>query len=433
MWQGPGRSRSLLSRIAEAGMIGLTHGVFALARRLGPERSADIGAALARRFGPPAAGASHGACQHPRRLPREGRGRSAAQSRLRAWDNLGRTGAEYPHLGALFDYEYGSDKTGRVEVDGIEHFIALRDDGRPGLIFSAHLANWELPAICAARYGLDATAVFRAPNDPAVARVVHEVRSETMGGLEAARQGAAFAMQGVLEKRRPSRHADRPAFHARRHGRFHGPPGAASTRSSASSPAGSIARSMACASSACPATASGFSSRRPSQCRATGWRDRRAGRDADDDVGRRGLGAGVSGAMAVDASALARPAPRSSSRQSEFPLRTLSYSMLGHDLVHQSFSCGTGVPRRWLFRSFGALAGRRRAVHEPGLLVLSAGRCVYGGAGTPYGRDRADFPCRLLGLSRLEGHARPAVLFGQAAGLCPCETGSAGLSPRKWS
>ena len=42
--------------------------------------------------------------------------------------------------------------------------------------------------------------MFRAPNDPAIARVVHEVRSETMGGLEAARQGAAFAMQGVLER-----------------------------------------------------------------------------------------------------------------------------------------------------------------------------------------------------------------------------------------
>jgi KDO2-lipid IV(A) lauroyltransferase len=100
----------------------------------------------------------------------------------------------------LFDYNPDSPAPGRVEVDGIDHFVGLRDDGRPGLIFSAHLANWELPAICAARFGLDATAVFRAPNDPAVARVVHEVRSETMGGLEAARQGAAFAMQGVLER-----------------------------------------------------------------------------------------------------------------------------------------------------------------------------------------------------------------------------------------
>ena len=117
-----------------------------------------------------------------------------------AWDNLGRTGAEYAHLQHLFDWDPEHPDEGRIEVSGIEHFLALRDDGRPGIIFSAHLGNWELPAICAARFGLEATAVFRAPNDPAVASLVHEVRSGTMGGLEAARQGAAFAMQGILER-----------------------------------------------------------------------------------------------------------------------------------------------------------------------------------------------------------------------------------------
>ena len=180
-------------------MIGLTRSVFALARRLGPDRSSDVGGALARRLGPllPAHRTALANIRTAFPTMSEAEVRALA---LAAWDNLGRTGAEYPHLSALFDYDYESGKVGRVEVDGIEQFIALRDDNRPGLIFSAHLANWEFPAICAARYGLDATAVFRAPNDPAVARVVHEVRSETMGGLEAARQGAAFAMQGVLER-----------------------------------------------------------------------------------------------------------------------------------------------------------------------------------------------------------------------------------------
>ncbi len=193
------KRRSLASRGAEAGMVGLARAVFALARSLGPDRSSDVGAALARRVGA--------------RLPQQRIAldnvraafpeKSEAEARAivaGAWDNLGRTGAEYAHLAALFDYDPDSPVPGRIEVDGIEHFERLRDDGRPGIIFSAHLANWELPAICAARFGLDATAVFRAPNDPGVARVVHEVRSQTMGGLEAARQGAAFAMQGVLER-----------------------------------------------------------------------------------------------------------------------------------------------------------------------------------------------------------------------------------------
>jgi KDO2-lipid IV(A) lauroyltransferase len=86
-------------------------------------------------------------------------------------------------------------------VGGIEHFERLRDDGLPGIVFSAHLGNWELPAICAARFGLDTTAIFRPPNDPAAARLVYEVRSGTMGGLAASSgSGAAFAIAGVLDR-----------------------------------------------------------------------------------------------------------------------------------------------------------------------------------------------------------------------------------------
>ncbi|MFD0935649.1 lipid A biosynthesis lauroyl acyltransferase, partial [Methylobacterium trifolii] len=117
-----------------------------------------------------------------------------------AWDNLGRTGAEYAHLDTLFDYDPAIPESQRMEVSGLEHFYALRDDGKPGLIFSAHLGNWELPAICAAKFGLEATAVFRPPNNPAAARLVQEVRRRTMGGLAASGPGAAFAMQGVVER-----------------------------------------------------------------------------------------------------------------------------------------------------------------------------------------------------------------------------------------
>ncbi len=120
---------------------------------------------------------------------------------MEAWDNLGRTAAEYAELSELFDFDADNpDPNGRVEIIGIEHFVALREDGQPGIIFSAHLANWELPAIAAERYGLAATAVFRPPNDPAVAAAILEIRSGAMGGLAASKQGAAFAMAGVLEQ-----------------------------------------------------------------------------------------------------------------------------------------------------------------------------------------------------------------------------------------
>lgn len=180
-------------------MVGLVRSVFALARTLGPERSSDVGGAIARRIGPLLPQHRIALANARAAFPRK----SEAEIRAivtGAWDNLGRTGAEYAHLSALFDYDPERPHAGRIEVQGAEHFEALREGGGPGLIFSAHLANWELPAICAAKFGLDATAVFRAPNDAAVGRIVHEVRSQTMGGLEAARPGAAFAMQGILER-----------------------------------------------------------------------------------------------------------------------------------------------------------------------------------------------------------------------------------------
>ena len=180
-------------------MIGVVRGVFALARALGPDRSSAVGGAIARRLGPllpqHRIGLENLRAAFPDKSEAEIRAILAG-----AWENIGRLGAEYPHLGQLFDYDHYSGETGRIEVDGIEHFIALSEDDKPALIFSAHLANWELPPICAARYGLDSTVVFRPPNEPAAAHVLHEIRSQTMGGLEAARQGAAFAMRGVLER-----------------------------------------------------------------------------------------------------------------------------------------------------------------------------------------------------------------------------------------
>jgi KDO2-lipid IV(A) lauroyltransferase len=194
------KARSLATRAGSFAMVGLVKALFAFARAIGPERSSDLGGWIARVLGPlvPAhrTAMANLRAAYPEKSEAEIRGIAGS-----AWANLGRTGAEYAHLGALLDYDPDNPEAGRTEVVGIEHFLALRDDGKPGLIFSAHLGNWELPAICAARFGLEATAVFRPPNDPGVARIVHEVRSGTMGGLAAsAGQGAAFAMTGVIER-----------------------------------------------------------------------------------------------------------------------------------------------------------------------------------------------------------------------------------------
>lgn len=192
--------KRLASRFAAIVMIWAVRAVFALSRALGPARASATGGWLLRKLGPltpqQTIARANIAAAFPERTEAE-----RATILNDAWDSLGRTAGEYAHMATLFDYDADNpDPNGRIEVSGIEHFEALRDDGKPGIIFSAHLANWELPAICAERYGLAATAVFRPPNDPAVAAVIHEIRSGTMGGLAASMRGAAFEMHGVLEK-----------------------------------------------------------------------------------------------------------------------------------------------------------------------------------------------------------------------------------------
>ena len=191
--------RRNLPRLAGFATVPLIRLLFWFARALGTDRASDFGGRLARMLGPRLP--SHRTAMANLRAAYPARGEADLQAiALEAWDNLGRTGAEYAHLDTIFDHDPADPASQRMEVRGVEHFEAIRDDRLPGLIFSAHLANWELPAICAEKFGLETTAVFRPPNNPAAAQLVQEVRRKTMGGLAASGPGAVFAMQGAVER-----------------------------------------------------------------------------------------------------------------------------------------------------------------------------------------------------------------------------------------
>ena len=112
------------------------------------------------------------------------------------WDNLGRTAGEHPHLSKFDPYRQGS----RVEVVGIEHVDALRDDGIAGLFFSGHLANWELSPLAATRRGLVMHVVYRRANNPFFARIVQKGRSALDGDLFPKGSEGAKAMLRALRK-----------------------------------------------------------------------------------------------------------------------------------------------------------------------------------------------------------------------------------------
>ena len=120
---------------------------------------------------------------------------------LGAWDNLGRVAAEFAHIDRLKILDPAQPGPPDIVYDEftLNRFHALRLDGKPALIFSSHLANWELTAYIAARYKLDAHLLYRRPNLRAVDDAVREARADAMGTLVATGLDAPVKLLRVLE------------------------------------------------------------------------------------------------------------------------------------------------------------------------------------------------------------------------------------------
>ncbi|HEY6834732.1 MAG TPA: lipid A biosynthesis lauroyl acyltransferase [Pseudolabrys sp.] len=119
------------------------------------------------------------------------------------WDNLGRMGAEFAHLDRLWDFDpENPTRRGRIELaeDDIERFRTILYDGKPALLFAAHLGNWELPAISAATYKLDSAVLYRRPNIARLNEWITETRSASMGELISTGLNAPMKLAQALER-----------------------------------------------------------------------------------------------------------------------------------------------------------------------------------------------------------------------------------------
>ena len=119
------------------------------------------------------------------------------------WDNLGRIAAEFAHIDRLRVLEPPKEPVGDIIYTPAteEGFHRLRLDGKPALIFAAHLANWELPALIAARFGLDATVLYRRPNISAASDAIIAIRKGSMGTLVPTDLDAPLKLVRILEAR----------------------------------------------------------------------------------------------------------------------------------------------------------------------------------------------------------------------------------------
>jgi|SRR6266508_1165152 len=118
------------------------------------------------------------------------------------WDNLGRVAAEFAHIDRLHILD--PDRPGPEDIiydqQTFDVFHRLRLDDRPAVIFTAHLANWELSAYVAAAYKLPLHILYRRPNIGAVDDAVREARAGIMGTLVPTGLDAPVKLLRVLEE-----------------------------------------------------------------------------------------------------------------------------------------------------------------------------------------------------------------------------------------
>jgi KDO2-lipid IV(A) lauroyltransferase len=170
-------------------------------RRTDPDRMADLAAAVLRRVGPwlpeHRIGRANLAAAFPDKTPQE-----IERILAGVWDNLGRVAAEFAHLDRIWDHDPAQPERGRIIVspEMAARFERLRDDGRPALIFTAHLANWELPAVAAAAHGIETAILYRPPNIGDIDRIVRSVRSLNMGRLIPTGLDAPLRLAEALER-----------------------------------------------------------------------------------------------------------------------------------------------------------------------------------------------------------------------------------------
>jgi KDO2-lipid IV(A) lauroyltransferase len=200
MARGKRRRGSLLRRLGDSVLGFLTVHALRAIRLLNLNSVANAGASLLRTVGPwlpeHRIGRDNLIAAFPEKSPAE------IETILRGvWDNLGRVAAEFAHIDRLWDYDREHGRGRILDSEATEKIaIRLRDDGKPALVFAAHLANWELAAIGPHAYGIDSTVLYRRPNMPAISDAVIEMRSGCMGTLIPTSMDAPVKLADALKR-----------------------------------------------------------------------------------------------------------------------------------------------------------------------------------------------------------------------------------------
>lgn len=195
------RLRRGLKAAGDAAAGWLAIGAIKAMRLIGPDAMANAAGRFMRKVGPlfkeHKIGRDNLAAAFPEKSPQE-----IEQILLGVWDNLGRVAVEFTQLDRLIDFDRDHPERGRLQIPKalFDRFDQLAKDGKPALVFTAHLANWELPAVFAANQKLDSAALYRRPNIAAIDRWLRETRAASMGELIATGLDAPVKIADALER-----------------------------------------------------------------------------------------------------------------------------------------------------------------------------------------------------------------------------------------
>lgn len=167
-------------------------------RLVGPVAASNLGGGFARALGKVLPNSQIADCNLRLAMPELD---AAARRRIigDVWENLGRTAAELPHVGALQRTESGPGW--ECEDDSV--LQALKAKGGPAILFSAHLANWEIGFPVAAQLGLSVSWFYRAASNPLTDRMIQNLRrSTTNTDVPMFAKGAAGARAAFAHLRR---------------------------------------------------------------------------------------------------------------------------------------------------------------------------------------------------------------------------------------
>ena len=195
------RIRDATKSLGEAAVGTLTVGMLRTTRYFDYKKTSNLFSRVARTIGPRLRehriGRANLTAAFPEKSPEE-----IEAILTGVWDNLGRVGAEFAHIDHVWDHIEAQPELGHIDVPRPTNrlFHQLRLDDKPALIFTCHLANWEMPALAAVSHGLDCALLYRRPNIASADRIIQEMRQVKMGTLIPAGRDAPLRLAEALQK-----------------------------------------------------------------------------------------------------------------------------------------------------------------------------------------------------------------------------------------